>query len=167
MRKYGVEHFSIHLLEETDNPVEREQYWIEELDTYACGYNATRGGDGSIYLDYDEIVSSYHRLLNCSAVARELHICADSVKEVLKRRNIPIRDSGEISRENNAKIIHMIDPITKQVVQAFPTYAAAGRYIIEKNLTTSKNAPGVGVHVRDVCLGRRKTAYGYYWKLLT
>lgn len=29
MRKYGVEHFHISLIEETDKPEERERYWIE------------------------------------------------------------------------------------------------------------------------------------------
>lgn len=28
MRKYGIEHFSISLIEETDNTAEAEQYWI-------------------------------------------------------------------------------------------------------------------------------------------
>lgn len=30
MRKYGIEHFHIELLEETDDPNEREVYWIEK-----------------------------------------------------------------------------------------------------------------------------------------
>ena len=29
IQKYGIEHFSIQLIEETDNPEEREIYWIE------------------------------------------------------------------------------------------------------------------------------------------
>ena len=55
MRKYGVEHFHIELLEETDNPEEREKYWIEQKHSYENGYNATKGGDGKSYLDYDLI----------------------------------------------------------------------------------------------------------------
>jgi hypothetical protein len=34
MRKYGVEHFHIELIEETNNPEEREIYWIEKLNAY-------------------------------------------------------------------------------------------------------------------------------------
>ena len=34
MRKYGVEHFHIELIEETDNPEEREIFWIEQLRSY-------------------------------------------------------------------------------------------------------------------------------------
>ena len=59
MRKYGLEHFSIHLLEETNNPNEREKYWIEILGTFKNGYNATKGGDGIAYVDYDLILALY------------------------------------------------------------------------------------------------------------
>ena len=34
MRKYGVEHFHIELIEETDNPEEREIYWIEKKQSF-------------------------------------------------------------------------------------------------------------------------------------
>lgn len=46
MRKYGIEHFHIELIEETDNPEEREKYWIEQKQSFKNGYNATLGGDG-------------------------------------------------------------------------------------------------------------------------
>lgn len=35
MKKYGIENFSIELLESTDFPEEREKFWIQELDSYA------------------------------------------------------------------------------------------------------------------------------------
>lgn len=59
MRKYGTEHFHIELLEETDNPEERETYWIEQLGSFKWGYNATLGGDGKKYIDYDLVVATY------------------------------------------------------------------------------------------------------------
>lgn len=52
--KYGAENFSVELLEDDyftlEEAQEREQYWIEELDTYAShpsrnGYNLTFGGE--------------------------------------------------------------------------------------------------------------------------
>lgn len=55
MRKYGIEHFSIKLLEKcsTVKAAERERYWIKKLDTYGRnGYNATCGGDGKQLYDY-------------------------------------------------------------------------------------------------------------------
>jgi len=32
---------------------DREVYWIEKLDTYHNGYNATYGGDGKNYINYE------------------------------------------------------------------------------------------------------------------
>ena len=62
MRKYGIEHFHIELIEETDNPEEREVFWIENKRSFKNGYNATKGGDGRPYLDYDLIISTYNEV---------------------------------------------------------------------------------------------------------
>lgn len=43
IRKYGAENFSIELIEQTNNPNERELYWINHLKPH---YNMTKGGDG-------------------------------------------------------------------------------------------------------------------------
>lgn len=68
MNKYGADKFSIHLIEETNNPEEREIYWIREYDSYKNGYNATLGGDSRRRLDYDLIVSTYNNLGNAKLV---------------------------------------------------------------------------------------------------
>jgi hypothetical protein len=34
MRKYGIDHFHIELIEETNNPEERERYWIEQYRSF-------------------------------------------------------------------------------------------------------------------------------------
>lgn len=66
IRKYGVDNFSISLIEEVEDEKldEREQYWISEYNTYIGnneGYNATLGGEGyslhdkqQVYLLWDE-----------------------------------------------------------------------------------------------------------------
>ena len=61
MRKYGIDNFSISIIEEcSDIEInEKEIYWINKLNTYSNGYNATKGGDGKSYLDYDLIVNLY------------------------------------------------------------------------------------------------------------
>lgn len=60
MRKYGIENFKIELVEEvvTEQINEREQFYIKQYESFAPlgkGYNATRGGEGNILLDYDLI----------------------------------------------------------------------------------------------------------------
>lgn len=49
IRKYGVDNFKIKILEEcNENELEsKEVYWIEKLDTYRNGYNATTGGESN------------------------------------------------------------------------------------------------------------------------
>ena len=51
-------------IEETDNPEEREKYWIEYYGSFKNGYNATVGGDGKPYIDYDLVVATYRELKN-------------------------------------------------------------------------------------------------------
>ena len=43
MRKYGIDKFTIKILEETDHGSQREIYWIQILNPH---YNMTLGGDG-------------------------------------------------------------------------------------------------------------------------
>lgn len=47
MRKYGKNNFSFFILEECEEKElkEKEIYWIDKLNTYHNGYNATLGGD--------------------------------------------------------------------------------------------------------------------------
>ena len=49
MNKYGLDNFNIKILEETteDKLAEREIYWIEHLNSYNRGYNATTGGESN------------------------------------------------------------------------------------------------------------------------
>ena len=57
MNKYGKENFSIELVEECEESVlnEREVFWIEYYGSFKNGYNATIGGDGRPYIDYEMI----------------------------------------------------------------------------------------------------------------
>lgn len=60
IRKYGIESFSIKILEETTNLDAREQYWIDKLNPQ---YNMTKGGEGgdtSTSPNYIEAMKKYH-----------------------------------------------------------------------------------------------------------
>lgn len=47
INKYGIDNFKIRIIEEcnTDLLDKRETYWIDSLETYRYGYNATTGGE--------------------------------------------------------------------------------------------------------------------------
>ena len=57
MNKYGLNNFIIEEIEQCNEEAlnEREQYWIEYFGSFKYGYNATLGGDGKRYADYDLI----------------------------------------------------------------------------------------------------------------
>lgn len=84
--KYGTENFTVETLEETENAVEREIYWIEFYDTFSKGYNATKGGDGKPYID-EEIVLNvlFENSLNCNQAAKKLQINYETVVKIAKR----------------------------------------------------------------------------------
>lgn len=61
--KYGISNFSIEQIEECspEQASDREIYWIEYFGSFKYGYNATKGGDGKTYLDYDLIYQTYNQ----------------------------------------------------------------------------------------------------------
>ena len=71
MKKYGIAHFSISLVEETSTPNEREQYWIEQYGSYHKGYNATIGGEGRMkdftIDEIEQIVALYNKKTSMNA----------------------------------------------------------------------------------------------------
>lgn len=159
MRKYGVENFSIELVEETNIPEERERYWIEYYGSFKNGYNATLGGDGKSYIDYDLVVATYLELQNQLKVAKKLNISVDTVATALKVKNINSLNKTEVVRLVMGKIINQYD-LKGNYIQSFPS-ARAAAVALGKATATSNGAVS---HITDVCKGKRKTAYGYIWK---
>lgn len=160
MRKYGIEHFRVELIEETNNANEREIYWIDKLNSYQQGYNATKGGDGKKYLDYDLIVATYKENKNIRETSRKLNVSIDSVEAVLQERKEKIYSLQEVSRNIHGKAVKQIDKNTGDLIQIFDTLNDAARYV-QPNTTS---LGGVSGHIIDVCKGKRQTAYGYKWE---
>ena len=162
MRKYGVEHFHIELIEETDNPEEREVFWIENKRSFKNGYNATIGGDGKHYIDYDLVISTYKELNSIKDTALKLNIHRDSVSNILRQNNIPIISSSEINLKKFGKITNMYS-LEGEFLKSFPSTNEAARYMVENNLTGCKQST-IKQHITEVCTGRRKTAAKCKWK---
>ena len=153
MRKYGIDNFEISLIEETDYPEDREIFWIEQKRSYKIGYNATLGGDGRKYLDYDLVIATYQKLKSTKDTAKQLKICEESVRNILKNNNIPRYSSKEVNRRKYGNIVNQYD-LNMNYIQSFPSIISAAK---------SLNKNGVS-HISDVCKGRRQTAYGFKWK---
>ena len=92
MNKYGIENFKIEEIEYIEDDkllAEREIYWINELNTY--GHNASKGGDGKILYDYNEIIDLYNMGYSQKQVAEKIECCDDTISKILKAYNVPIR----------------------------------------------------------------------------
>lgn len=157
IRKYGKENFSIKEIDKTDGDgSELEKYWIEKLGSYKYGYNATIGGDGRPYLDYDLIVATYNEVKSLRKTAKVLNICPDTVTRVLKDRECFVPSASESAKIQLSKCVGMY-AIDGKLIKTFSSTQEASKYIsIVKGHS----------HISDVCLGKRKTAYGYIWKYI-
>ena len=162
MRKYGIEHFHIELIEETDNPEEREVFWIENKRSFKNGYNATVGGDGKKYIDYDLVISSYKEIKSIVDTAKALNISADSVSNILRQNNISIISSSEVNLNKYGKITNMYS-LEGEFLKSFSSTNEAAQYMIDNNLTNCKKTT-IKQHITEVCTGRRNTAAKYKWK---
>ena len=161
MNKYGVENFHIETIEETSSPEERECFWIEHFQSFKKGYNATIGGDGKRYLDYDLIVSTYQELKNANEVAKKLGISIDSVYTAIHQNGI-IFTSQEVNKEYYGKTIKMFSK-QGEYQQSFASLKDAARYLIDNHLTKDGAISGITSHIRQCANGKRKTAYGFVW----
>ena len=162
MRKYGVENFYIELIEETDNPEEREIYWIEQKRAFKNGYNATLGGDGKRYIDYDLVIATYKEIQSISQTALNLGISVDTVSNVLHQNNVDILDNKAIHTKLYGKITNMYS-LDGEFLKSFPSTNEAARYMVENNLTNCKHTT-IKQHITEVCNGKRKTAAKFKWK---
>lgn len=163
MNKYGIEHFHIEQLEETDNASEREIYWIEQKQSFKNGYNATMGGDGKRYLDYDLIYSTYEAVQNAAEVARRLNISVDSVYTVIHQHGGIIKSAQEINKEKGSKAVKMFNK-QNEYVQSFASLTDAAQFLKDNNYTTSTDVRGIAVHIRQCANKQRKTAYSFIWE---
>ena len=93
IKKYGKENFTIEIIEEVQNDEEacnKEKYWINYYNSYDIGYNATLGGEGKSFLDYNKIVKDYEKFQNSREVARINNCSRYSVINILKNKGIPL-----------------------------------------------------------------------------
>ena len=129
MNKYGVEHFHVELIEETNKPEEREKYWIEQYRSFKYGYNATMGGDGKKYIDYDLVAATYKELQSITAVAQKLNIDAGYISDILKSKNIKILSHAEVMRKK-IKPINQYD-LNDRYIQTFASAREAAKNVVK------------------------------------
>ena len=164
MKKYGVDNFTIEQVEECplEDLSDKEIYWIQYYDTFHNGYNATYGGDGRQYVDYDIIYELFQQGKTC----KEIHeITKHDYRTIANALNNKGIDSKEIREraaerirrgaEKRSKPVARLDKNTGEILEVFNSIHEADR--IYKT--------GIG-NISNVCQGKRKTAAGYEWKYI-
>ena len=167
MRKYGNEHFNIVEIEQIDNDLlnQREQYWIEQYNSYNNGYNATLGGDGK-RTDYTEIYQLWQegKLINeiasitsrkrdtISLVLRQNYNISE--QEIRKRAAIHTKQRGFCKPSK----VYQVDKDTDEILNIFDTIIDAALSLHRENQHSTE------VCISQVCKGKKITAYGYKWK---
>ncbi|MBQ1271702.1 MAG: GIY-YIG nuclease family protein [Clostridia bacterium] len=156
MTKYGIENFKISLLEEVSESEinEKEIYWIETLGSFKYGYNATKGGDGKHYADYDLIYHLFNEGKNNLEIQKLTNYDGATIKKALELKNISDEQRKQRGREVINHSIIMIDKDTDEELKIFPSLKEAYAFL-------NKQHSG---HIASVCKGQRKTAYGYKWR---
>ena len=169
MNKYGIEHFHIKKLEECsmEDSNDREIYWIEKLDTYHSGYNATLGGDGKPFYNYADIANKYLEIKNQTETAKFFGCDVDTVKRACINPKVDILSNGEVTRQKMSKPVLCLDKNGKEV-KRFSSITQASRWCVKNKIAhDNEEAPrGTAQKISLVTRGKRKTAFGYKWILL-
>ena len=160
MRKYGIEAFSIELLEETLNTDIREQYWIDFYQSYYCGYNATLGGEGKTLYNYEAIANRLYELPYPALVAKEFNCHRDTVSYIAKKFNIEVKNCSYLSGHRNTNEVYQY--LGQELINIFPSVHEAAKWCYENKKCKTLNS-GVRSHICDCANGKRKTAYGFIW----
>jgi group I intron endonuclease len=144
MNKYGVEHFHIELVEETNSPEEREVYWINYYNSYHNGYNATLGGDGKTLINYQAVLDLFDNTnLTQQEIAEKCNCSKDSIKNIVSiyrenvnwnRRYILSHSSEDRHLLNEGLSVKCIE--TQQI---FPSCMQAGKWLQDIGAIKSSN----------------------------
>lgn len=161
-KKYGFENFKIEQLEECSVEIlsERESYWIDKLDTYKNGYNATRGGDGSLLYDYKELANKYKELQSIRETAYFFNCDEDTVKRACINQKVRLLTFQEVNKIKNSKPVACYKNNKK--LYEFNSIAEAASKILELNLSSAKQK-NIEICIGRVANGQRKSAYGFNW----
>ena len=164
MNKYGIENFVVEELIECPNDEldSYEKMYIEKLQTYGHnGYNATKGGDGSILFDYDKIIETYALGGTMTECAAKMHCSVDTVKKVLTINNIPIRHNRRGCCSDPKKVVQY--SLEGVFIKEWESITLAAHWLVDNGYAKTYNS-GVKQKIRLCMRGKNKTAYKFIWK---
>lgn len=148
-RKYGSDNFSFEVLEECEESAlnEREIYWVDKLDTYKNGYNATMGGGGTRKHDSQLVLNEYEQTHNMHQTAKNLNMSYYTVRDILH--------SYDIYGPQEIKPVEKIDPTTLRVLKIYDSLEDA--------------AASVGCYstaISNAAKGKTNNCAGFFWRFV-
>lgn len=162
LRKYGFNNFDFEILVKIRKVSDRkkldeilnnlEKYYIEKYNSYHFGYNLTKGGDGSLEFHHSEETKI--------KMSRTRQNISEEYKEILRQR---IKNIKNIHRFKKGEFV------PKHYIKV-EQYDRDGNYIKTYNsVIEAANAfnSSESSNIISVCKGRRKTAFGFFWKYET
>ena len=158
IRKYGEDNFILKVLEKVPSEIseEKEIFWIEQLETYGSkGYNATLGGDGKRYLNYDKIVKDYQTTGTLIETANLNNCTAESVSKILKSKGF------KVTPKHYGKQIKTCY-LGKEIV--FDSINEAANWVLKEKLSTSTEIQVIRRSISRVVNGKRKTYLKMQWE---
>ena len=152
INKYGKDKFTIEQIEEctSEKAGEREKYWIEYYGSFRNGYNATTGGDGKPYLDYELIYRTYLECKSRTKTAEILGLDRCHVGKIIAG----LKNNSYSNNEALFKPVARLDKKTGEILEVF------------SSVTEADQKYHCNRHISSVCQGKRRTAGGYGWKYI-
>lgn len=162
MNKYSIENFVIEIIEEPtiDLLSERECYWIEQYNSFHFGYNATKGGDGKVLYDYQQIVNKYLEGALIKEIAEEFECSVDTVSKALSLAHL---DSTTNLRKRFSKSVCVYNK-NGEFIKSFQSLTEAANWLVEKQIAKTDNIKNIIATIGRAVNGQRKTAYKMLWK---
>ena len=164
MNKYGIENFVVEQLCECDNE-ELSSYeiqYIEKLNTYHTGYNVTKGGDGKILFDYNEIISLYKTGISMVEVAAKIGCSVDTVSRVVHINKLPNNRVFRGFCREPIKVQQLT--LDGKLVKTWDSISDAASWLVSNGYAKTLNG-GVRQKISRCAKGKLKTAYKFIWKM--
>lgn len=165
LRKYGPEHFEMIIIEECDIEKlnEKEVYYINKYNSFENGYNTTLGGEGTSTIKFNDaeiefIIKAYkEQKLSIVNIAKSLGVSTNTIKTILNRYNVEIRESVFESKrvvmyDKQFNPIHIFNS-KKEIVEW-----------LANNTEYAINLQSIYGLVTRACQ-KGNTAYGFRWQL--
>lgn len=170
MNKYGPDNFIIEEIEQCDISIleKREIYWIDYYRAYVgwddCkGYNATLGGDGKSWCDYDWVYQLWQEGKSQKIISKETNYDKNTIHKILLLKGITSDQLKKRGLTFNKKACVRLNKNTEEILDYYDSLTAAADFLWQNGYSNVAKKD-VATNIGKACKGKRKTAYGYKWQ---